>query len=224
MVAAVPVRIAGGITIIANADIRTIPKKPAFLKTRLSGAQYGSGTSLRSPVSARWIAHLLRRGRLCAPRQSRRPARSWRLRSEPVDMPALRGGLGRLGCALHMRASCPDVEFGYDHHLRNVQKVRRDRDEERMASVPERKPRQHDCASVTRLPFCACGCGRRVPAEHALNGWRMECLGAVGDELRRLQNLAPEDLGMLVAFLRDRGSDRLATTIIGGIPMDGADE
>lgn len=72
---------------------------------------------------------------------------------------------------------------------------------------------------MTALPFCACGCGRRVPAEHALNGWRMECLAEMGDELRGLQDMRPEDLGMLVAFLRDKKRDRLANTIVGSIPF-----
>lgn len=75
--------------------------------------------------------------------------------------------------------------------------------------------------SNIQLPFCACGCGRRVPAEHALNGWRMDCAGSILDELRGLQGMRPEDLGMLVAFLRDKGRDRLASVIIGCIPMDG---
>jgi hypothetical protein len=73
---------------------------------------------------------------------------------------------------------------------------------------------------MTALPFCACGCGRRVPPEHALHGWRMECLGELGDQWRTLQDMTPEDLGMLVAFLRDRGHDRLANCAVGCMPME----
>jgi hypothetical protein len=72
---------------------------------------------------------------------------------------------------------------------------------------------------VTALPFCACGCGRRVPPEHDLRGWRTDCLGELGDDVRGLQDMCPEDLGMLVAFLRDKDRDRLATVICGSIPF-----
>jgi hypothetical protein len=72
---------------------------------------------------------------------------------------------------------------------------------------------------MTFLPFCACGCGRRVQDEHRINGWRSDCLAALGDDVRGLQDMSPEDLGMLVAFLRDKGRDRLANTIVGCIPF-----
>jgi hypothetical protein len=73
---------------------------------------------------------------------------------------------------------------------------------------------------VTTLPFCACGCGRRVPNEHRIHGWRSDCLAELGDEYRHLQDMSPEDLGMLVAFLRDRGRNRLANIAVGCIPFD----
>jgi hypothetical protein len=73
---------------------------------------------------------------------------------------------------------------------------------------------------MTDLPFCASGCGRRVPPEHNINGWRTDCLGELGDDVRGLQDMCPEDLGMLVAFLRDKKRDRLANVIVGGLPFE----
>lgn len=76
---------------------------------------------------------------------------------------------------------------------------------------------------MTRLTFCASGCGKQAPAELAINGWRTDCLAVLADEVRGLQGMRPEDLGMLVAFLRDRGRDRLANMVVGCIPFTEAE-
>ena len=70
------------------------------------------------------------------------------------------------------------------------------------------------------ITLCHWGCGRQAPTEHMIRGWRTDCAGALLDEIRMLQLMKPDDLGMLVAFLRDRGARLLAGAAIGSIPYE----
>jgi len=70
--------------------------------------------------------------------------------------------------------------------------------------------------------ICAGGCGRTpVDIRDSHGGWWCaDCAGLGLGDIRILQNLSPEDLGTVLAQLRDWGAAHIARLAVGALPFE----